>query len=104
MKNSQQQLEALQDIRQLMKQSNRFLSLSGFSGIFAGVYALIGAYFGHKVISDYVSKYRMQEASHSAYDEMLRNCALICALVLFFSLLTAFYFSGRKAKRNGYKL
>lgn len=104
MKNSQQQLEALQDIRQMMKQSNRFLSLSGFSGIFAGVYALIGAYFGHKVISEYVSKYRMQEASHSAYLEMLRNCILICALVLFFSLLTAFYFSGRKAKKNGYKL
>ncbi len=46
MENNQQHLEALKDIRQMMKQSNRFLSLSGLSGIFAGIYALIGAYLG----------------------------------------------------------
>ena len=54
MENQQQHLEALKDIRQLMKQSNRFLSLSGLSGIFAGVYALIGAYAGHSVILNFI--------------------------------------------------
>ena len=36
--------EALSDIRHLMERSSRFISLSGFSGILAGVYALLGAF------------------------------------------------------------
>lgn len=36
-------LEALHEIRSLMEKSSRFISLSGLSGVFAGIYALIGA-------------------------------------------------------------
>lgn len=37
-------LDDLQEIRSIMEQSTRFLSLSGLSGIFAGIFALVGAY------------------------------------------------------------
>ncbi|MBA3665167.1 MAG: hypothetical protein H0W61_13290 [Bacteroidetes bacterium] len=113
MENNQQHLEALQDIRQMMKQSNRFLSLSGLSGIFAGIYALIGAYLGMNVINDFVDPSRgnlysdvesVYSVSGRAYGHMLFMCAFICAMVLILSILTALLFSGRKAKRNGYKL
>ena len=40
----------IQSIRSLMEQSTRFLSLSGWSGIMAGVYALTGAYFANEYI------------------------------------------------------
>ena len=36
-------LEDLREIRQMMRKSTLFLSLSGLSGVLAGVYAIIGA-------------------------------------------------------------
>ncbi|MDP3144680.1 MAG: hypothetical protein Q8N66_04700 [Bacteroidota bacterium] len=104
MENQQQHLDALKDIRQLMKQSNRFLSLSGLSGIFAGIYALIGAYAGHVVIMNFISDCRLNDYSEEKYNVMIVMCAVICALVLGMSLITAFIFSGRKAKKTGQKL
>ena len=110
MENNQQHLDALQDIRQMMKQSNRFLSLSGLSGIFAGIYALIGAYIGINVIRDFNESltgtgYRDMDFQFSeAYTHVIIICVFICAMVLILSILTALLFSGRKAKRNGYKL
>ncbi len=47
MNEQNQHVEALQDIRRLMQRSSRFISLSGLSGIAAGVWALIGAYFAY---------------------------------------------------------
>ncbi len=39
----QEHLETLSEIRSLMEQSSRFISLSGLSGVAAGIFALIGA-------------------------------------------------------------
>ncbi len=101
MENNQQHLEALNDIRQMMRQSNKFLSLSGFSGIFAGIYALIGAFFGKKIIEDYA---RGGDYSDEAYLRMLLICTIICTAILGLSILTALIFSGRKAKKMGQKV
>lgn len=43
MNQEQDQLEAISEIRSLMERSSRFISLSGLSGVFAGIFALIGA-------------------------------------------------------------
>jgi hypothetical protein len=112
MEKKQEHIEALNDIRQMMKQSNKFLSLSGLSGIFAGIYALIGAWMGVQVIGNFVDSSRgysyrdaersMASASQEAYNEMLMKCFAICAGVLLLSIVTALIFSGRKAKKNGH--
>jgi hypothetical protein len=94
MKQSEQPIEVLQDIRQMMQQSTRFLSLSGLSGVFAGVYALGGAWIGNYVIF---------EASLDHRDTLWAVTG-ICAAVLALSILTAFIFSSRKARRTGSKL
>ncbi len=104
MENNQQHLEALQDIRQMMKQSSRFLSLSGLSGIFAGVYALIGAWAGNLVIAHYLRQYWTAPRSSSPYKQMITQCIGICVAVLAASILTAIVFSARKAKKNGQRL
>jgi hypothetical protein len=104
MENNKQQLEALQDIRQMMKQSSRFLSLSGLSGVLAGAYALIGAYFGHRVILDYVMDSWQMELDHQAYLATLIKCILICIMVLVASIVTALILSKRKANKTGQKL
>jgi hypothetical protein len=43
MEQEQDHLKALQDIRTMMDRSSRFISLSGLSGVFAGIIALAGA-------------------------------------------------------------
>ena len=45
-------LNTLQDIKKMMERSSRFISLSGLSGIAAGVCALAGAWFANNVIKD----------------------------------------------------
>lgn len=104
MKNTDQQLDALHDIRKMMQDSSKFLSLSGLSGVFAGVYALVGAYFGTLVMAEYVFGHLMEEESEQAYQNLLLKICLICAGVLVLSIVTALFFSSRKAKRNGQKL
>ena len=54
------QLETLQeisDIKRIMERSSRFISLSGLSGIAAGLCALAGAYFANTVLHDYYFEY-----------------------------------------------
>jgi hypothetical protein len=55
MSNQEEQLNALNDIRNLMNRSSRFISLSGLSGVFAGFTALVGAYLAHIEIADYLN-------------------------------------------------
>ncbi|RXK59877.1 hypothetical protein ESA94_12550 [Lacibacter luteus] len=50
MTDQNQTLETIRDIRNIMDRSSRFLSLSGLSGVAAGVCALIGAWFANNVI------------------------------------------------------
>nr|WP_321230273.1 hypothetical protein [uncultured Psychroserpens sp.] len=43
-------LKDISEIKNMMNKSSRFLSISGLSGILAGIYALIGAYLGYRII------------------------------------------------------
>ena len=42
-----QSADAIKDIRRMMERSSRFISLSGLSGVSAGVCALIGAWLSY---------------------------------------------------------
>lgn len=45
-------LDTLKDIKQMMERSSRFISLSGLSGIAAGLCALAGAWFAFDIIGN----------------------------------------------------
>lgn len=105
MENEKQQLEALNDIRKMMKDSSKFLSLSGFAGIFAGIYALIGAYVGYFIILNFNAGYpRGSETFSEAYYSLIMQIVIVCGLVLVLSIITALYFSKAKAKKTNQKL
>lgn len=50
MSNPQQHLDSIKDIRNIMERNSRFISLSGWSGIAAGICALAGTYFAGREI------------------------------------------------------
>lgn len=110
MDQNQQHLEAIQDIRKMMKNSTRFLSLSGLSGVFAGIYAIAGAvaayyYIQLKLNMLYIEMARSGEHFRNDLQTELYTFFFTDAfLVLSASLITGFYFSYRKAKKNGQKL
>ena len=52
MKNDSKSIEDIKAIRKIMEESSRFLSLSGLSGVFAGVTAIAGALFAYFFILD----------------------------------------------------
>ncbi len=103
MENNEQHLAALTEIREMMKKSNKFLSLSGFSGVFAGIYALIGAYLAKELLSNYSLAVMSGQSNEGDYEHMIFLGTAICAAVLGLSLITALFFSSRKAKKTGQK-
>lgn len=99
-----QHLEAIQDIRNMMKKSTRFLSLSGLSGVFAGIFALAGAYVAHLYLVSIYASCARGDMHALDRDEIYLNFILIAAVVLSLSIITAYFFSNRKAKREGHTL
>lgn len=97
-------LEAIQDIRQMMKKSTRFLSLSGLSGVFAGIFALAGAVVGYLYLNSIYENWVKGNLEVLNRNEIYMNFILIAAVVLVLSISTAYFFSNRKAKRAGQSL
>ena len=99
--------EDLQAIRNMMERSSKFLSLSGLSGVVAGICALIGAAVAYFLILDsgqvqYDQYLRgLENASTSSVRSLLAADALV---VLIFACLGAFYFSMLKSKKANQQL
>jgi len=92
----------LAEIRSMMERSTKFLSLAGWAGIMAGLYALAGAYIAYFVLAfnpDQIS-YNIPESADSS--TMLK--LMITAIsVLLLSIVTAIALSSRKASKKGEK-
>ncbi len=102
-----QKLEDLKHIRDLMERSSKFLSLSGFSGISAGVFALLGAAVAWFVIfMQGMVKYdeHMRALGSNTTFGIRLKLALLAGIVLVCAAGSAFYFSSRKAHRLGLRL
>lgn len=93
-------ISTLSEIKELMEKSSKFLSLSGSSAIFVGIYAFIGAYIAYYIL-DSTSKI-MTLNINTPY--RLQIIVILALILLSISLITAFYFSWIKAKKNGHKL
>ena len=98
------QLETLQeisDIKRIMERSSRFISLSGLSGIAAGLCALTGAYFGNNILNDYYSEYnRGAGYTEKNFESLKVKLLVVAAIVLIAALILAFIFTWRRAKQN----
>jgi len=86
-------LKDISAIKDMMNKSSRFISLSGLSGILAGVYAIAGAVIAYLFIipkDDYI-------VLHSWNFKFL---IILLGLIAILSILTATFLTYKKAKKN----
>lgn len=96
--------EEIRAIKKIMEESSRFLSLSGLSGIFAGLFALVGAAVAYFLIlkngSIHYDEYS-QGLSIEGTGVIRLKLFSDAVAVLLFSVLFSIIFSFKKAKKAG---
>ena len=103
----EQSIDDLQHIKKMMERSSRFVSLSGLSGISAGLCALIGAWVAHPyVFGDKDLFINPLKASYDALDGnlwVITNTYLfwIAAATFIAALISSFFFTFIKSKKDG---
>lgn len=93
-------LQDIKDIRQIMERSSRFISLSGLSGVAAGVCALAGAFIGNSILRSYYGSYN--STGFFSGDDFSRLKIKLTALgagVFVIAFVSSFYLTWRKAKK-----
>ncbi|MGN6476559.1 MAG: hypothetical protein ACTHKV_04995 [Flavipsychrobacter sp.] len=91
-------LKTLQDIRSIMDRSARFISLSGWSGIWAGITGLAGSYMA------YLWLQQAPEMDIINRDQLITRFVLLALVVLFVALAGGIYFTWRKTRKDGGQL
>jgi len=96
-------LDDLTQIRSIMERSTRFLSLSAWSAILAGIYALIGAVVGYRMI--YYSPVVIYDTiEQGLFNKNTFPLFLVAGIVFLLAAITVLYMSHRKAKQAGQSL
>ncbi len=95
---NQKHQEDLSHIRSMMERSSRFISLSGLSGVFAGLSALIGGLFAMKLLQD--NGIDVFAGNRNYYGKgLLLQLVIVAATILFFALFFGVLFTVRKSKK-----
>jgi len=102
----EEHLKTLSDIKNMMERSSRFLSLSGLSGVFIGIYALAGAIAAAWYVNSHnykiTSYYSLASATDGEpYNPFLKFLFVDAILVLALSLITGYVFTQQLAKKKG---
>lgn len=114
MSEQSQHLNTIQDIRQLMEKSSRFISLSGLSGVAAGFCALAAAWVTQDRLNLYRSGFgqaidetNRQYATrggymfHGGYQSLERELLLIAVITFAASFSLSFFFTYLRSKKTG---
>lgn len=95
--------EDLSHIRSMMERSSRFISLSGLSGVVAGLAAIIGAVYVYFVFQregiDYFDGDR-----NIFGEELVRELVITGAAILVVAILSGYLFTANKSKKKGLKI
>lgn len=97
MKTSENYLSEIKEIRKMMEESSRFLSLSGLSGILVGVYAIVGSVIAYNLTQ-----------SDGLFGDFISDLAVpqiffLALLILVLSVFTIIFLTLRRAKKAGKK-
>lgn len=100
MKEEQDYVRDLADIRSMMERSSRFVLLSGWAPVLAGLFAMAGAYIAYRNLSFNPDRIDYMSGDTSG----LQNVILLGAAVFILSAASATIVSARRAAGKGAKL
>lgn len=105
MKDSKKHLDSLAEIKNLMERSSKFISLSGLSGVVAGITALLGAVAALLRMDYYIYtssfNYRTgQDVAEETLNSLMSELFIIAGLVLIISISAGILLTIRETKKN----
>ena len=95
-------IQDLEEIKDIMSRSSRFISLSGMSGVFSGIIALAGAYVAYRTVLAY--HFQIGYEGTTITTENLTDLLLIAVVTLILSVGTVIYFTTRETKKRKLKI
>ena len=95
--------EDLSHIRSMMERSSRFISLSGLSGVFAGLVALLGAGYVHYILKREGIDYFAGKTNVYTKD-LLLELVFVGLVILFLAVLSGYIFTAKKSKEKNLKI
>ncbi|NQX97272.1 MAG: hypothetical protein HRT73_05240 [Flavobacteriales bacterium] len=106
MEETKKHLDSLSEIKNLMERSTKFISLSGLSGIIAGITALIGAAIAYLRLDFYLGSVSMNYVTaRNVTVESMNTLTLeligIALVVLAISLIAGILLTIKESKKNG---
>jgi len=102
MKKEQDYIRHIAEIRFMMERSSKFLSLSGWAGIMAGIYALTGAYIAYTFLDFNPDEIFYDPSVSSTFS--FPRFILLGITILVFALGTAVFLSYKSAGKRNEKL
>lgn len=105
--NTQNPLEDLKEIRKMMETSSKFLSLSGLSGISAGIIALLGSGYAAYLLDIFNKKiglYYLSGKIDEAADKLEFKLIFVALIILILAIGFGFLFTYLSAKKKGHNL
>ena len=103
MKEEQDYIRDIAEMRSMMERTSKVLSLSGLAGIMAGIYALSGAFIAYKFFSFHPDELMYGTSSGGLHPSMLK-VILLGITILILAIGTAIFLSNKKANKSGEKL
>jgi predicted lysophospholipase L1 biosynthesis ABC-type transport system permease subunit len=94
---NQKHQEDLSHIRSMMERSSRFISLSGLSGVFAGIVALAGAMYIYLLFKQHGIEYFDGKQKRYSSD-LIMELTFVALLILILALVFGIFFTLRKSK------
>lgn len=101
MDSNQEHLKNLSEIRSLMERSSSFISLSGLSGVSAGIIGIITAFILHSRLNPYLNPNIDIILRQEKRTELIVFGILLSAGVLLLTFALAIFFTTKKAKKVG---
>ncbi|TRO65479.1 hypothetical protein [Christiangramia sabulilitoris] len=101
---NQKYINDLSEIKKMMNRSSRFISLSGLAGVFAGCYALLGAFLAKIILVKNDLNLRLYPEGNifkSGIDETMIQLFYLALAILILAVGTAVFLTTRKATKNG---
>lgn len=104
MKEEQDYIQDIAEIRSMMERSSKFLSLSGWAGVMAGIYALAGAFIAYNYFDFNPDDIVHSTTASGSYSSDLQNVILLALAVLILAIGTAIFLSSKKADKRDEKV